>query len=221
MAPTPTEVMRFIAAAKEKGASDESIVEMLENAGWPRPEIWKNLTSFYESLTGVAAPPGRKSTTPAKDAFLYLLAFSTLATWTIALGSICFILIDDWIPDPLATTYHYGTLVLSQIPAELAAVIVTFPIYMLVMRVILSETRRAPEKLDSGVRKWLTYIALLIAAGVMIGDIITFLTYFLRGDLTARFVWKVGVTLAISGGVFWYYFGSLREAAKGRGHETQ
>jgi hypothetical protein len=71
------------------------------------------------------------------------------------------------------------------------------------------------------VRKWLTYIALLIAAAIMIGDIITFLTYFLKGDLTARFVWKVGVTLAISGGVFWYYFGSLQEAVRGRGRENQ
>jgi len=99
-------------------------------------------------------------------------------------------------------------------------VIVTFPIYLLVMRVILSETRRAPEKLDSGVRKWLTYLALLIAAGVMIGDVITFLTYFLKGELTARFLSKVAVTLAISGGVFWYYFGSLREAARGKADET-
>jgi hypothetical protein len=220
MVPAPADLMRFITAAKEKDASDESIVEMLETAGWPRAEVWRSLTSYYESLTGVAAPVGRKSTTPAKDAFFYLLAFSTLATWTLALGSICFILIDDWIPDPLSG-YSYGYHVLGQIPAELAALIVTFPIYLLVMRVIVSETRRAPEKLDSGVRKWLTYIALLIAAGVMIGDIITFLTYFLKGDLTARFVWKVGLTLAISGGVFWYYFGSLREAGKGRDHENQ
>jgi len=220
MAELPAEVTRFIAAAKEKGASDEGIVEMLESSGWPREEIWKSLTGYYESLTGVTAPPGRKSLTPAKDAFLYLLAFSTLATWTIALGSICFILIDDWIPDPLSG-YSYGYHLYNQIPGELAAIIVTFPIYMLVMRVIVSETRRAPEKLESGVRKWLTYIALLIAAGVIIGDIITFLTYFLKGDLTARFVWKVGVTLAISGGVFWYYFGSLREAVKGKSHENQ
>lgn len=220
MPQTPAEVLHFIAAAKEKGASDEAIVGMLESEGWPRAEVWKILTSYYESLTGVQAPVGRKSTTPAKDAFLYLLSFSTLATWTLSLGSICFVLIEDWIPDPLARG-NYESFSLSQLPGELAALLVTFPIYLLVMRVILSETRRAPEKLDSGVRKWLTYLALLIAAAVMIGDIITFLTYFLKGELTARFLSKVAVTLAISGGVFWYYFGSLREAGKGKGHETQ
>jgi len=215
----PPEVLSFITAAKEKGASDEAIVGMLESEGWPRPEIWRVLTRYYESLSGVKAPPGRKSTTPAKDAFFYLLSFATLATWTFAVGSICFILIENWIPDPLAP-HNYGYYTVNQISGELAAVIVTFPIYLLVMRVILSEARRAPEKLESGVRKWLTYLALLIAAGVMIGDVVTFLTYFLKGELTARFLAKVTVTLAISGGVFWYYFGSLREAARGKADET-
>jgi len=69
-----------------------------------------------------------------------------------------------------------------------------------------------PEKLESSVRKWLTYIALLIAAGIVVGDLITFLTYFLRGELTARFVARVATVLLIAGGVFWYYFGSLRKA---------
>jgi hypothetical protein len=56
------------------------------------------------------------------------------------------------------------------------------------------------------------FIALLIAAGIVIGDLIAFLTYFLRGELTARFAAKVATVLLISGGVFWYHFGSLRKA---------
>src|SRR2546422_4461891 len=42
------------------------------------------------------------------------------------------------------------------------------------------------ERAESGVRKWLTYIALLITAGALIGDVITFLAYFLRGELSVR-----------------------------------
>jgi len=86
------------------------------------------------------------------------------------------------------------------------------------MKVILSETHRAPEKLESAVRNWLTYIALLLAAGVLIGDIVTFLAFYLRGEVTALFVAKVAVTLAISGGVFWYYLGSLRDTRKVAGN---
>lgn len=214
---TSPELHNFIAAAKEHGASDESLVAILENAGWPKPEILGALGERYESLAGVQIPPGKKTTTPAKDAFLYLLSFSTLATWTISLGSICFSLIDDWIRDPLAHN-NYGGSLSYQISTELASLIVTFPLYLFVMRVILSETRQAPEKLESGVRKWLTYIALLIAAGIMIGDLVTFLAFDLRGELTSRFVAKAAVTLLISGGVFWYYLGSLQEARKGATH---
>ena len=46
----------------------------------------------------------------------------------------------------------------------------------------------------------------------MVGDLIAFLTYFLRGELTARFVAKVATVLLIAGGVFWYYLSSLRKA---------
>ena len=53
------------------------------------------------------------------------------------------------------------------------------------------------------------------AAAVMIGDVVTFLAYYLRGELSSRFVAKVALTLLISGGVFWYYLGSLREARQG------
>ncbi len=80
------------------------------------------------------------------------------------------------------------------------------------MRIIVRELEVHPEKLESGVRKWLTYIALLIAAGVGVSDVITFLTYFLRGELTARFVAKDAVVFVIAGGVFWYYMGSLQKS---------
>jgi hypothetical protein len=206
------ELQEFVAAAKEKGASDETVVGMLEGAGWSRGEIWRALGRHYESLTQLQVPSGKKSTTPAKDAFLYLFSFSTLATWTFALGSICFTLIDDWIKDPVDGRNYNN--VSYEISIGLACLIVTFPLYLLVMKIIVSETRRMPEKLDSPVRKWLTYIALLIAAGCIVGDSITFLTYYLRGEVTARFVAKVVVTLFISGGVFWYYLGSLRESRK-------
>jgi Domain of unknown function (DUF5671) len=81
------------------------------------------------------------------------------------------------------------------------------------MRYIVRQLENHPEKAESAVRKWLTYIALLIAAGVVVTDLITFLTYFLRGELTGRFIAKVAVVFAIAGGIFWYYMGSLQKVA--------
>ena len=87
---------------------------------------------------------------------------------------------------------------------------VAFPLFLLVTRGIVRGVQQQPERLESGVRKWLTYIALVITASTMITDVVTFLAYFLRGDLSTRFVLKVVTVLVIAGGVFAYYVDSLR-----------
>src|SRR5580658_7666871 len=151
--------------------------------------------SLCRSARGTAAES-------ARDAFLYLLAFSTLAIWTIALGSLAFTLIDRWIPDPVAAQAYISYR--NAVSYQIASIIVAFPIFLVVMSFILREVESSPERLQSGVRKWLTYIALLLTAGTMIGDLVVFLTTFLQGELTVRFVLKAIVVILIAGSIFWY-----------------
>jgi hypothetical protein len=205
-------LQEFLEAAKRQGASDESLVALLRGRGWPEDDVYRALADHFEKQSGVRVPAYKRSGS-AKDAFLYLLSFSMLATWTIGLGSVMFTLIDRWIRDPLSPANNYYSGGYYQIADSLACMIVAFPIYLLTMRSILREVGLHPEKLESPVRKWLTYIALLIAAGVVVGDLITFLTYFLRGELTGRFMAKTSVVLVLAGGVFWYYLGSLQKGA--------
>ncbi len=202
-------LQEFLDAARRQGATDEILVGLLRGRGWPEEDIYRALADDYEGRSGFRVPVYKRSGS-AKDAFLYLLSFSTLATWTIGLGSVMFTLIDRWIKDPLSPVNYYAG-GYYQLAGSLASVIVAFPVYLFVMRYVTQELESHPEKLESAVRKWLTYIALLIAAGVVVGDLITFLTYFLRGELTARFVAKVAVVLVIAGGIFWYYMGSLQK----------
>jgi len=202
----------FIEAAKSKGASDEFLVNLLREEGWAAKEIYAAFRRRYENLTGLALPArGEGAGESARDAFLYLLAFSTLATWAIALGSLLFTFIDRWLPDPLAQRPFENSR--YAVSSEMACIIVAFPIFLLVMRFILREVEKHPEKVESGVRKWLTYIALLVTAGIVIGDLITFLSYFLRGELTARFVLKALTVIVIAGSIFWYYLGFLKRHA--------
>jgi hypothetical protein len=201
----------FVASAKQRGISDETVLGLLQGRGWSEEIVYRALADDYESRNGIKVPFYKPSGS-AKDAFLYLVSFSTLATWTIGLGSIIFTLIDRWIPDPLSSPGTYQN-AYYQMANSLASVIVAFPVYLLVTRYILRESESHPEKLESGVRKWLTYIALFVAAAVVVGDLITFLTYFLRGELTGRFAAKVADVLIIAGGVFWYYLGSMRKPA--------
>lgn len=206
------ELHEFIETAKSTGASDETVVGVLQGRGWPKDDAYRALADHYESRSGLRVPAYRRSGS-ARDAFLYLFSFAALGTWTIGLGSLMFTLIDHWIPDPLVHTYGYGSLQ-DQIAGSLAAVIVAFPIYLLVMAYILRRIEAHADKLDSPVQKWLTYLALLVAASVVLGDLIAFLTHLLQGGLTARFLAKDAVVLVIAGGVFWYYLGAVQRKAK-------
>jgi len=213
------ELQEFLDAAKRQGATEESLVVLLRGRGWPAEDAYRALADHFEGQSGLSITLYERSGS-AKDAFLYLVSFSMLGTWTIALGSILFMLIDRWIKDPLSPTYSYSY-GYYQMADSLACVIVAFPIYIFTMRSILRGVSLHPEKLDSAVRKWLTYIALLIAAGVVVGDLISFLTYFLRGELTSRFVSKVAVVLVISGGIFWYYFGAMQGKTHTSGNQNE
>ena len=83
--------------------------------------------------------PARRSTAEnSRDAFLYLLAFSVLATWAGGLGSLWFRLIERWIPD--AVTDPYPSDFRYTATWQMASILVALPIYLFVMRVILRET---------------------------------------------------------------------------------
>jgi hypothetical protein len=222
-----SDLLKFIEAARTQGASDAFLMGLLKGRGWPEEDIYRALGTHYERLTGLPIPghgvpgpqyeksaarqiPSHRRTGAAKDTFLYLLAFSTLGTWTIGVGSLMFTLIDRWITDPLSS-YSVSYSDTYSIASSMASLLVGFPIYLLVMHLIISDVERHPEKTDDGVRKWLTYVALFIAASVVIGDLVAILTFFLRGELTSRFLAKAITVIVISGGVFWYYLGSLRK----------
>jgi Domain of unknown function (DUF5671) len=207
-----TKIQDFIERAQTRGTSEQSIIGMLEAQGWPEKEIYAAIASFYEQTTGLAVPRRKGTETPAKDAFFYLLIFSTLATWTIGLGALAFNLIDRWLADNLFSTPYDQGYDMYATAAAMAAVIVAFPIYLSVSRSVLRAETSHPEKLASGVRKWLTYMALVIAAGIFICDLITALTFFLRGEITSRFLAKASVVLLISSGVFFYYFAGVKKS---------
>ncbi len=145
----------------------------------------------------------------AKDAFLYLLAFLTLGTWAIQLGSLLFSVIESAYPNPALDSANV-TAASRGMADDLAGIIVAFPVFLVVTWGIVRSVRRQPERLESPVRKWLTNIALVITASTMIGDMATFLAYFLRGDLDTRFILKVVTVLVIAGGILAYYLDSLR-----------
>lgn len=205
-----TRITEFIERALDADIPHQSLLGVLVANGWTEKEVYTALAEHYRRHSGIEIPRRAPGGTPAKEAFFYLLVFSTLATWTIGLGCLAFTLIDRWLADPLFNGYQQAFDTYT-ITTSLASLIVAFPLYLLVSRTVIRETTAHPEKLDSSIRKWLTYMALVIAATVFMGDLIAALAYLLRGELTSRFLAKSFVVLTLSGGVFSYYFGGLRK----------
>ncbi|MGH9520539.1 MAG: DUF5671 domain-containing protein [Terriglobales bacterium] len=210
-------IAEFIQKALASGIPVPSLVGLLTANGWTEKEAYAALADHYRLQTGIEVPRRPGSGASARDAFFYLLIFSTLAVWTCALGSLAFTLIDRWLADPLFRGYGESFNSYT-VTTCIAALLVAYPLYLLLSRTVLRDAAAHPEKLDSGVRKWLTYLALVIAASVFMGDLIAALAYLLRGELTSRFLAKSFVVLSLSSGVVWYYFGGLRktEAAAAR-----
>lgn len=203
----------YIRTAKEHGVADTSIVAVLKHAGWSERRIYRSLSGYYGDLLGVV-PPGRASGGDnARDAFLYILNFITLGFWTTAVGRLCYILIARTFPDATASydQYRYGGLI-SQIAWQLAATIIALPAFLFINAVIERELAGRPELVDSAVRAWLTYVALIVGALIVLTDAIWFLEALLQGLLTIRFVLDSLVLLVIGGGVFAYYFTGLKPA---------
>jgi len=198
----------FVNSSRTKGATDEFLAALLTRRGWPPNDVYSALGKYWESASGLAIPDRAGAGGSARDAFLYLLSFCVLATWTTAVGSMLFEFINHWFPDAVARNNIWD--LRATVTWQMASVAVAFPVYLLVMRTILRESSHNPESLESGVRKWLTYLALLGTAATMICDLICFLDYFLTGELTMRFVLKAATVMAIAGGVFAYYLASLR-----------
>lgn len=142
-----------------------------------------------------------------KDFFLYIGAMVTLYISVFSLLALLFQYIEVLFPDQLD---FYRDPYSSGIRFQIASLIVIFPVYLFITRMLNRELKNTPEKKELGIRKWLIYLTLFIAGATVLIDLIVLLNTFLGGELTTRFVLKVLAVLAVVGNVFSYYFFDLK-----------
>jgi cytochrome c-type biogenesis protein CcmH/NrfF len=200
----------FVRTAKSRAVPDDALVALLRQNGWSERRIYGSLSAYYGELLGVAPPSRSGRGEQAREAFLYLLNFITLGFWTVALGRIFIELIARRFPD--AAHPVYGHSVVYDVSWQLATLIVAFPCFLVIGRLIAGELRRRPDAFDSGIRAWLTHVALVIAGLIMLSDGIFFVSAFLQGELTTQFILNTIVVIGLGGGVFAYYLRTLRPA---------
>lgn len=201
-----TQLTDFIHEALLRGMSREDINRGLLKGGWTQKEINGALDSFVECDLPLPVPRKRVSGSP-KEAFLFLMLFSALYTAVFALGSVLFDLIHIYLPNPGETALRS----IVSLRYGIASVVVSFPIFLFMNRVIARETLRNPGQRISPVRRWLTYLTLFIAATSIVTDLITLIVHFLSGDITFRFGLKVLVVAVLAGIAFIYYLRDLRQ----------
>jgi hypothetical protein len=149
----------------------------------------------------------------AKDTFLHLLSAAMIYLSVIGFITLWWQIINFLVPDKLnpqgAGSQIYMTLIWGT-----SVLVVAFPVHALVSWIIGKDFKINPAKRESGVRKWLWYITLFVAALTIIIDLVTLIFNFLRGDLTTQFFLKSAVILAVAAAVFSYYFWDLKKKEK-------
>lgn len=192
-------------------SSREEIEKVLIDAGWSPAQTTSAIHAFAEVEFPVPVPKPRPSLS-AREAFLYLVLFSTLYLSSYHLGSLFFSFVDQAFPDPASSVGRIA--LMDRMRWAVSSLVIAFPIFLLVSRYIGNQFTQNPNKRLSPVRRWLTYLTLFVAAGTLIGDLTTLVYCVLGGDLTTRFLLKVLVVAIIAGTVFGYYLWDLKREEK-------
>ena len=142
-----------------------------------------------------------------KDFFLYVGAMVALYVSAFSLLALLFNYINVLFPDQLAF-YREGFS--SAIRFSIASLIIIFPTYLVLTKVLNRDVRKNPEKKNLWIRKWLIYFTLFVAGITIIVELIRLINQFLGGDITTQFVLKIVAVLVVTGAVFGYYMYDLK-----------
>ncbi len=145
----------------------------------------------------------------AKFAFFYMLSLVALIFMAVATGTIVFQMINKKIVDVLS---YQGGFNEGALKFAISAIIIAAPIYFITSWFINKNLNVGKLNKDAGVRKWLTYFILFVAAVVMISWLIATIFSFLNGDLTAKFILKTLTAIFIAAAIFSYYLYDIRRA---------
>ncbi|MDO8729065.1 MAG: DUF5671 domain-containing protein [bacterium] len=148
----------------------------------------------------------------AKDFFLHIAVIALLYTGTVALLNILFRVTNVAFPQ----ITQYGYYASTSISLPVATLIVAFPLFLFLANVLRKGYTADPSRKDYPVRKWLIYITLFIAGGILAGDLVTLIYYFLDGqEMTTAFLLKILSVLVVTGCIFGYYMDDLKDKLTG------
>jgi hypothetical protein len=208
------ELYGFLKDGLDRGLARDELERVLLESGWPREQVRGALDGFADVAFPIPVPRP-KPYLSAREAFIYLVLFSTMYASAISLGTLVFQLIDRAFPDPAADPAVTLAMTREAIRWSIAWLVVAFPTFVAVARWNGRAIERDPLRRLSQVRRWLTYLTLFVGAGILIGVLTTIVYNLLSGELTARFVSQVATIAVITGSVFGYFLSDIRKDEMG------
>lgn len=148
-----------------------------------------------------------KTKVSPKDFFLYVGAMAALYVSAFSLLALLFNYINILFPDQLD---FYRESFSSVIRFSIASLIIIFPTYLALTKVLNRDVKNNPEKKELWIRKWLIYFTLFVAGITIIIQLIRLINEFLGGDITTQFALKIAAVLVVTGAVFGYYMYDLK-----------
>ena len=206
------ELSGFVRDGLARSLNRKQIEDVLLRAGWDPREVKDALAGFAE-IDFPLPVPRPKPYLSAREAFVYLVLFSTLYISAYAFGSLLYDLINRAFPDPADPAWMVSHL-RESVRWSVSSLIVAFPVFLYVSSWTSRAMRRDSTKRTSKVRRWLTYLTLFVAACILLGTAIALVNSVLGGELTTRFLLKVLTITVIAGTIFGYYLWDLRREEK-------
>lgn len=132
--------------------------------------------------------------------FLSLGVLISLITSVVSFLNLAFATLDKRFPDVLNSTYQYGYYSENYegIRIALATLIIFFPVFLILFYFWNKHIKNILGIIDEIIKKWLIYIIIFLSSLVSIIDLVVLIKYFLSGEITNRFIFKVLITLIIA-----------------------
>ncbi|MBX9400530.1 DUF5671 domain-containing protein [Lysobacter sp. BMK333-48F3] len=209
MAGGSQELEGFVREALMRGQSKEATAQALAAAGWSAEQT-RGALEAYADVGFVLPVPKPRASLSAREAFAYLVLFSTLYLVACSLGSLWFDFINLAWPDAVDDFGYWRRSIDDSLRWSVSALSIGFPVFAFVAHRVARDVARHPIKRLSPVRRWLTYLTLFLAATVLVGDMTVLVYNLLGGEISLRFAMKSLAVGAIAGTIFGYYLWDLR-----------
>lgn len=135
--------------------------------------------------------PSRKIT--PKFFFLSLGVVISLITSASAFLSLIFSTLDHVFPDVLTSSYQYGYVSYSydQMRSSIALIIIIFPVFLIISYFWSKNISKGLSHWDEILKRWAYYLIIFLAIVMVVVDLVTLVRYFVSGEITTRFMFKV------------------------------